>query len=104
MKAIGATNRIILFLFLFESGIFGLLGGAVGDLFGTFLGVGITFGIRAGFQSSSPIGQTEGSLFVFAPELWALGVTFGLVVGLLAGFFPARRASKLNTVEALRYE
>jgi ABC-type antimicrobial peptide transport system permease subunit len=38
------------------------------------------------------------------PDILILGILFGLIIGVLAGFFPSRKASKLQPVEALRYE
>lgn len=106
MKAIGATNRTILLLFLLEAGIFGLFGGIFGDAFG--IGVGYIINYIANmlrFQNTQQIGM-EGiaTQFVIEPQTLVVGAVFGFLVGVMAGYFPARKASKLQPVEALRYE
>lgn len=104
MKAIGATSNIVLLLFLFESGILGLIGGVVGDATGIALGYVITYGIGLGFQGSETGFSQPGPLIYISPEVLVLGAVFGFMVGILAGYFPARKAAKLQPVEALRYE
>ncbi|MFH1630966.1 MAG: ABC transporter permease [Candidatus Aenigmatarchaeota archaeon] len=98
MKAIGATNSTIMLMFLFEAAIFGLIGGVAGNI----LGIGLSYGFAS---LLSGMGMS-GSLFVpyISLELIGMGITFGVIVGVLAGYFPAKRASKLQPVEALRYE
>lgn len=103
MKAVGATSRTILLLFLLESGIFGLVGGVIGDLFGIIIGYGMNY--VANIARAEAIGsQMIVTNFTITPEVLLLGAGFGFLVGIIAGFFPARRASKLEPVEALRYE
>jgi len=96
MKAIGATRKTIIFIFLTESGIFGLMGGIGGIIFG----LGFAKAIEFYFQSHS--------VFLFkaavTPRLIIFGLVFSFLIGCLAGFLPARSASRLNPVDALRYE
>ncbi|MBI5061240.1 MAG: ABC transporter permease [Candidatus Aenigmarchaeota archaeon] len=98
MKATGASSRTVLTLFLIESGIYGLVGGILGIVLGTFMSFGFGFFLAR-------LGGT-GQFFMpyMSLEIIALGITFGFVVGILAGYFPAKKAAKLEPVEALRYE
>ena len=98
MKAIGAKNRDILMIFVYNSamvgfvgGIFGvMLGGLVSALF-PFLGVTIMRGGR-------------GMSLSLSPGLMIFGLTLAVLIGIISGAIPAYRASKLKPVDALRYE
>ncbi len=98
LKAIGAKDSHVLFLFLFESGFMGLAGGALGLVSGfgvawvATLIVSRVFEAQGAFAPALTVGLVFGSLF------------FAFVVGALSGLFPAVRAAKLPPVEALRYE
>lgn len=98
LKAVGAKDIHVLLLFLFESGLMGLAGGALGMLMGFGLAWVATAVVSRMFQ-------TQGS---FSPVL-SLALVFGalffsFLVGAIAGIFPAYRAARLPPVEALRYE
>ena len=96
MKAIGATNMDIMLIFLFESGVLGLVGGAIGVLLGLGLSMGVEFAAaEAGY------GILKASITL---ELIALGLGFSFFVGVISGVMPARRAAKMKPVDALRYE
>ncbi|HCC59985.1 MAG: hypothetical protein A2402_02130 [Candidatus Staskawiczbacteria bacterium RIFOXYC1_FULL_37_43] len=96
MKAIGAKNRTITAIFLIESGIFGMLGG----LGGTFLGIILAKGIEIYFQVH-PLFYLEADV---SPQLILFSLSFSFLVGCVSGYFPAKSASKLKPVDALRYE
>jgi putative ABC transport system permease protein len=96
MKAIGAKNSTITIIFLIESGIFGLIGG----LAGTFLGFLLAKIIEIYFQVH-PLFYLKASI---TPGLILFSLAFSFFVGCASGFFPARAASKLKPVDALRYE
>ena len=96
MKAVGARNGQILSIFLIESGLMGLVGGAVGTLFGLGLSTLAGMAIRRIFDTNL-ITVTSAGLIVFT----LLG---SFAIGAFAGLWPARRASKLPVVDALRYE
>ena len=95
MKALGAQNKDILWIFLIESGLLGLVGGIVGAL----IGLGAAIGV------SNIANQALGSnLFVVSTDylLLAGSVLFSFIVGILSGILPALQASKLNVVDAMR--
>lgn len=96
MKAIGAKNKTIITIFLIESGIFGLLGGIGGTLLGLVFAKSIElyFQIHPLFYLKADVG----------PMLILFSVAFSFLVGCISGYFPAKSASKLKPVDALRYE
>ena len=96
MKAVGAKNGQILGLFLIESGLLGLVGG----LIGTLVGIGISL-VAGRF-----IDQALSVPFIpsFRLELILGAIAFSFVLGSISGVLPARQASGLQPVEALRYE
>jgi putative ABC transport system permease protein len=96
LKAIGAKNSEILDIFLFESSFLGLIAGALGILAG-FL---ITYAakvllINLGWSFLAPL-----------YNVWLFGgcLAFAIITGAISGVAPAIRASRINTVDALRYE
>lgn len=103
MKAIGATNRDVMRVFLGEAGAIGFLGGVVGVL----IGVGLSQGINVAVQTfvAQQGGDPSGPPLVYTP-LWLVvfAIAFATVVGVLSGIYPALRAAGLRPVEALRYE
>ncbi len=95
MKSIGARNSDILSIFLIESGLMGLVGGFFGVIIGTLISLGIgKFSTDAGFKL----------LVKINPQLMIFGLGFAFVVGMISGSLPARQASKLKPVDALRHE
>ena len=95
MKATGARDRQVLFLFLVESGMLGMFGGLIG--------VSIGFGISKLVEFIAF--QIYGSFLIKASvNLWVLfgALMFAFLVGGASGVFPARQAAKLRPVDALR--
>ena len=89
-KALGATRKAILFQFLIEALVLCVLGG--------ILGVG------AGFGSAELVTELYGRDTAVAPEAVVVAMGFSAVIGLFFGIWPARRASILDPIDALRYE
>ncbi len=94
MKAIGARNSQIFLQFFVESGLLGLIGGAVGISLGLIMGYAGMYGINS-FVGSDTL-----------PKINVLLILFSLIgsfaIGSLAGIFPAMRAANQNPVDALR--
>jgi putative ABC transport system permease protein len=88
--AVGAKPRHILLQFLFESLALSTAGGIVG--------------IAAGVVTASKLGDAFGWTITIRPETVVLAVGFSGLVGVVFGIFPARKASKLQPIAALRYE
>ena len=90
IKAIGGKQRNVRNQFLYESIIISLLGAGFGILIGILLGNSVSLLMSTGFV---------------VPWSWVLlGIGICSIVGLLAGIYPAYKASRLNPIEALRYE
>lgn len=101
MKSLGASDGAVSAMFIMESTIMGFLGGLAGIVIG-LLG-GVIFNKLINFIASRFGGQAV-SLF-YSPLLYIIViVVFSGVVGLLTGFVPARRASKIDPLDALRYK
>ncbi len=100
MKVLGCDLRNIRSLFLMEAGFIGLIGGIIG--------LGLSFAISAVInklaQSSQDMMLGGGSISFIPVWLMGLSLVFAILVGMIAGFFPARRAMKLSPLAAIRNE
>jgi putative ABC transport system permease protein len=90
-KAVGAKRRDVLFQFLIEAVTLAVTGGAIGIT----IGVVGAYGISRAFESFDAVVGIDAIL---------LSLLFSMAVGLFFGIYPAYRASRLNPIDALRYE
>lgn len=118
LKALGFKQFDILWLFLSEALLTGIIGGIVGCGLGILFGYGITNFFVGGFggmgEDGGDIGGNggfgEGGGFniiitpSFTPELIMIAVGFAVLIAAIAGLYPSWKASKLNPVDALRAE
>jgi len=97
MKAIGARNKDILWIFVIEAGILGLIGGGLGILVGIGIAKIIEYIITL-YLGSALLRASLNPLLIIGCLL------FGMIVGVISGALPSWQASKLKPVDALRYE
>lgn len=89
-KSLGATKVVIRKQFLYEAITISVIGGGIGILLGLGVGNLISFALGVGF---------------IVPWQWIiLAVIISIIVGVLGGYYPASKASKLDPIEALRFE
>lgn len=88
--AVGALARDVLTQFLVEAAVLSTMGG--------LLGIGV------GFAGSWATAHLLAIPFVFAPQIMLLAFAFSGAIGVLFGYLPARKAARLNPIEALRHE
>ena len=96
LKAIGAKNSEVFGIFLFESAFLGFIAGGLGVLLGyliTYVAGSILDNLGWGFLAP-----------YYSPALFIGLISFAILTGAISGVVPAIRASKINTVDALRYE
>ena len=89
-KALGAENRQIMMQFITEAIILCTIGGIIGIILGLGLGVGASALLK--FPPTVSVPSIIGSF------------AFSMVVGLFFGYYPAKKAAKMNPIDALRYE
>jgi putative ABC transport system permease protein len=96
MKAVGASPTTILSIFIVEAGLIGVVGGILGCM----IGVGFAFIVQI-------VAALAGFDYLSIQILWPVifySIIFSFVVGMLSGTYPAYKASRLQPVDALRYE
>jgi len=94
-KALGAKRKDILIQFLIESATMTLIGGVIGIILGILISLVVSIGVNYfGYDWQ----------FIVTPLSIFVSTTMAISVGLVFGLWPANRASKLNSIQALRYE
>jgi len=98
LKTMGYTSTDIVFIFLVQSFVIGLLGSFLGAILGYIISYAI---------SQTPLDTTDFIIVetypvLFEPIFYILGVSFGTLTSLLAGYFPSKKASKVDPVTIIR--
>ncbi len=101
MRTIGASPNDVKYLFVSESVVVGFMGGLTGVVMG--VGLGLTINLFLNIVAGQFGGQSV-QLFSFPLGFLLFITVFSAAVGYLTGIFPARRASSLNPLDAIRYE
>ncbi|MGQ4871531.1 MAG: ABC transporter permease, partial [Candidatus Thorarchaeota archaeon] len=111
LKALGMKGRTVLGIFLAEALTIGVLGGVMGIGFGYVVSIFVSRIISGPTDGGTSIGIPR-ALFsgsyvitpVLTPSVALMALFFGIVVSLVFGAYPAWKASRLQPVDALRYE
>ncbi len=90
MKSVGGGKRDILLLFIVEAALLGAIGALVA----------IPVGLAGGYIATS----YAGIALTLAPMWFAIAIAVGVLVGIVAGLYPAWRAARVDPIDALRYE
>ncbi len=95
MRSIGAQRKEVMSMFLYEALILGVVGSIIGGI----------MSLLGGYAISSLALQTTKYLFVGSSLIHIVyGMSFGIIISLICGIYPAWRASNLNPINALRHE
>jgi len=99
LKSLGADDKDVRLLFLVESGVIGSIGAATGIVFGWIITRAVSVVARAIMED-----QGVEAVELFALPWWLILIAFGfgLLVSLVAGFYPAARAARVDPIQALR--
>ena len=103
LKALGATDGEIMKMFMIESALFGFVGGVIGVIFGIFGSIFLGF-LLSGSGTIIPGKMGSAMTPLVTPELMIVAILLSVGIGFFSGVLPARSASKLKPIDALRYE
>jgi putative ABC transport system permease protein len=96
MKAIGATNKDVLFIFIMEGILISIIGGVAGIILGVFGSKALSTILTSSFGGAlNPVITTSTVV---------LAILVAILVGMLSSLYPARKAAKMSPIEAVRYE
>ncbi len=104
MKAVGASDRDVLLVFLIEAASIGLLGGIFGVLFGWLAGEAVSSILSGVLAQGAPPGGTPPDVVIMPGWLPPFAIAFATLIGLLSGLYPAVRATRLDPIVALRQQ
>lgn len=110
LKAVGAKNRTVLGMFLAESLLIGVIGGFIGEFTGYFFSYGLALTLNNSLQHIGMwVGERQDIQRIemapaFSPTWMVIAFLFAIIICIAFGLYPARKAAKMNIVEALRYE
>jgi ABC-type transport system, involved in lipoprotein release, permease component len=108
MKVLGCVIIDIKKLFLFEAGMIGLMGGILGIIISYIVSFCINkFGgplFQALVSSTNLTGETTTKYSVIPLWLPILAAAFAMTVGIISGYYPAKRATKISAIEAMKSE
>ena len=106
IKDLGCIMGDIRKMVLVEAGLIGLLGGLIGMALSYGISIGINYIASTFMGTQDPMMMEQASVSVSIIPLWLalFGIAFAVFVGIIAGYFPSRRAMKISALEAIRTE
>jgi ABC-type antimicrobial peptide transport system permease subunit len=107
MKAIGASNKDVSKIFIYEAGSIGFIGGVLGVITGFILGKALNAAASYFINIASSEGYSPlAGMNLFEVPYWLFfgTIIFAILIGIVAGVYPARKAARLDPIDALRHE